>query len=80
MAQRRLIYTAKWTTAWHHGMVHGLLNTHLPSFDGQIAIKEQWPVTSLETRTRHTADCPELSRRLSLEQPKNGHFWTLHRP
>ena len=39
-AGKRLIFTSKWTTAWHHGAVHALLNTHLPSFDSPIAMKE----------------------------------------
>ena len=49
MAQRRLIFTSKWTTVWHHGMVHALLNTHLPSFDSQIGMEDQRP--SLEAPT-----------------------------
>ena len=40
-AQKWLIFTSKWTTVWHHGMVHALLNTHLPSFHSPIAMEEQ---------------------------------------
>ena len=58
----------KWTTAWHHGVVHALLNTHLPSFDSPIAMKEQRP--SSETAARRSGDRPELPGRLSLKQPK----------
>ena len=43
MAQKWLIFTSKWTTAWHHGAVHALLNTDLPSFDTPIVMKEQRP-------------------------------------
>ena len=49
MAQKRLIFTSKWTTVWHHGMVHALLNTHLPSFHSPFAMEEQRP--SLQTPT-----------------------------
>ena len=47
--RKRLIFTSKWTTVWHHGMIHAVLNTHLPSFDSPIAMGEQRP--SLQTRT-----------------------------
>ena len=47
--QKQLIFTSKWTTVWHHGMVQALLNTHLPSFDSPIAMEEERP--SLQTRT-----------------------------
>ena len=43
MAQKRLIFTSKWTAVWHHGMVHALLNTHLQSFHSPIAMKEKRP-------------------------------------
>ena len=49
MAQKRHIFTSKWTTVWHHGMVRAILNTHLPSFDSPIAMEEGWP--SLQTPT-----------------------------
>ena len=49
MARKRLIFTSKWTTVWHHGMVHALLNTHLPSFNSPIATEEQR--ASLQTPT-----------------------------
>ena len=48
-AQNRLVFTSKWTTVWHHGMVQAVLNTHLPSFDSPIAMEEQRP--SLQTPT-----------------------------
>ena len=73
-AGKRLIFTSKWTTAWHHGVVHALLNTHLPSFDSPIAMKEQRP--SSETPAWRSGDRPKNSKK----QPKNGHFWTLNRP
>ena len=62
-AQKRLIFTSNWTTAWHHSMVHAILNTHLPSFDSPLAMKEQRP--SLQTPTWHNDDRLEISRRLS---------------
>ena len=49
MAQKRLVFTSKSPTPWHHGMAHTLFPTHLRSFDGPIAVQEQRP--SLETRT-----------------------------
>ena len=67
-AQKRLVFTSKWTTAWHHGVVHALLNTHLPSFDSPIAMKEQRP--SSETPAWRSGDRPELSGRSSRKQPK----------
>ena len=67
-----LVFTSKWTIVWHHGMVHALLITHLPSFNSPIAIKEQRP--SLETPTRHTGNRPELSGGSSRKQPKNRPF------
>ena len=63
MAQKWLIFTSKWTTVRHHSVVDALLNTHLPSFNSPVAIKEQRP--SLETPTRHTDDRPEFSGRSS---------------
>ena len=53
---------------WHHGVVHALLNTHLPSFDSPIALKEQRP--SSETPAWRSGDRPELSGRSSSKQPK----------
>ena len=47
--KKRLIFTSKWTTVWHHGMVHALLNTDLHSFDSPITMEEQRP--SLQTPT-----------------------------
>ena len=47
MAQKRLIFTSKWTTVWHHGMVQVILITDLPSFHSPIAMEEQRP--SLQT-------------------------------
>ena len=47
--KKRLIFNSKWTTVWHHGMVHARFNTHWPSFDSPIAMKEQRPL--LETPT-----------------------------
>ena len=32
-----------YTAVWHHGMVHAVLNTHLPSFDSPIGMEEQRP-------------------------------------
>ena len=48
-AQKRLIFTSKWTTAWHHGVADALLNTHLQSFNSPIPMEEERP--SLETPT-----------------------------
>ena len=68
MAVKRLVFTSKWTTAWHHSVVHALLNTHLPSFDCLIAMKEQRP--SSETPAWRSGDRPELSGRSSRKQSK----------
>ena len=57
---------------WHHGMVHALLNTHLPSLDSPIAMEEQQP--SLETGIRHTGDRPKFSARSSWKQPQKRPF------
>ena len=46
-AQKRLVFTLKWTTVWHHSMVHAVLNTHLRPLDSPIAMEEQRP--SLQT-------------------------------
>ena len=40
------------------GMVHALLNTHLPSFDSPITMKEQRPAS--ETPAWRSSDRPEL--------------------
>ena len=52
-------FTSKWTAAWHHGVVHALLNTYLPFFDRPIAMKEQRPTS--ETPAWRSGDRPELS-------------------
>ena len=49
MAQKRLVFTSKSPTPWHHGMAHALFTTHLYSFDGPIAMEEELP--SLQTPT-----------------------------
>ena len=49
MAQKRLIFTSKWTTVWHQGTVHTLLNTHLPLFHSPIAMEEQRPSLQMPT-------------------------------
>ena len=67
-AGKRLIFTSKWTTAWHHGVVHALLNTHLPCFDSPIATKEQRP--SWETPAWRSGDRPGFLGRSSRKQPK----------
>ena len=63
MAEKRLIFTSKWTTVWHHGMVHALLNTHLASFHSPIAMEEQRP--SLQTPTSYPGDRDECAKRSS---------------
>ena len=78
MAQKRLVFTSKSPTPWHHGMAHALFPTHLHSFDGPIAMEEQQP--SLETPTQQTNDRPEFSGQSSLERTQNSHFWTPNRP
>ena len=50
---KRLIFTSKWTTAWHHGVRDASLNAHLQSFHSPIAVEEQ---PSLETPTGHNGD------------------------
>ena len=42
-AQKRLIFTSKWTTALHHGMAHTLVNTHLQSLIVQCQWKKNGP-------------------------------------
>ena len=63
MAQKRLVFTSKSPTPWHHGMAHALFPTHLHSFDGPIAMEGQQP--SLETPTRQTNDRVEFFGRSS---------------
>ena len=46
-AEKRLIFTSKWTMAWHHGVGDASLNTHLQSCDNPIAVEEERP--SLKT-------------------------------
>ena len=48
-AQKRLIFTSKWTSVWHHVMVHALLNTDLHFFDSPIVLEDERP--SLQTPT-----------------------------
>ena len=48
MVEKRLIFTSKWTTAWHHGERDALLNTHLLSLDGPIIV-EEWPSLQMPT-------------------------------
>ena len=43
------MFTSKWTSVWHHGMVHATLNTHMPLLDSRTAMEEQQP--SLQTPT-----------------------------
>ena len=71
----------KMNPAWHHGVVHALLNTHLPSFDSPIAMKKNGPhrkhllgVAAIVLNFQD--DRPENSRK----QPKSGHFSTVNRP
>ena len=59
MAQKRLVFTSKSPTPWHHGMAHAIFPTHLHSFDGPIAMEEQRP--SSETPTWQTNDRPKFS-------------------
>ena len=47
LVEKWLIFTSKWTTAWHHGARDTSLNTHLPSFDSPFTMLEERP--SLET-------------------------------
>ena len=63
MAQKRLVFTSKLPTLWHHGMAHAIFTTPLRSFDGPIAMEEQRP--SLETPTRQTNDRLEFLGRSS---------------
>ena len=72
MAQKRLVFTSKMPTPYHHGMVHALFPAHLHSFDGTIAMEEQRP--SLETRTRHTNDGLEFSGRSFLTKAPKRSF------
>ena len=43
MAPKRLVFTLKSLTPWHHSMAHASFTTHLHSFDGQIATEQQCP-------------------------------------
>ena len=65
MAQKRLVFTSKSPTSWHHSVAHALFPTHLHSFDGSIAMEEQR--SSLATPTRQTNDRPEFFRTISLK-------------
>ena len=65
MAQKRLVFTSKSPTSWHHSVAHALFPTHLHSFDGAIAMEEQR--SSLATPTRQTNDRPEFFRTISLK-------------
>jgi hypothetical protein len=47
LVEKRLIFTSKWTTAWHHAVKDAPKNTHLQSFDSPIAAEQERP--SLET-------------------------------
>ena len=49
--KNRLIFTSKWTTAWHHGLRDASWNTHLQSFDSTNVVEEEQP--SLEMPTSH---------------------------
>ena len=49
LAEKKLIFTSKWTTTGHHGLRHASLNTHLQSFDRPIAMEEER--CALETPT-----------------------------
>ena len=70
-----LIFTSKWTTVWHQGMVHAVLNPHLPAFHSPIAIGEQRKhllgVAAIVLNFHD--DRPENS-------PKKSQFWTLNQP
>ena len=72
MAQKRLVFSSKSPTPWHHGMAHALFPTHLHAFDGLVGMEEQRP--SLETPTRHTNDCLEFLGRLSLKKAQKRPF------
>ena len=49
LVEKQLIFTSKWTTAWHHGVIDVSLNIHLQSFHSPIIVEEERP--SLETHT-----------------------------
>ena len=51
---KRLVFSSKLPTPWHHGMGHALFPTHLHSFGGPITMEEQR--ASLEAPTRQTND------------------------
>ena len=78
MAQKRLVFTSKSPTPWHHGMAHALFSTDLYSFHGPIAMEEQRP--SLETPAPQVNECCEFSGQWSSKGLENGHFWTINGP
>ena len=47
LVEKRLIFSLKWTTAWHYGVRDASLNTHSSAFDGAFIVEEERP--SLET-------------------------------
>ena len=49
LVENRLLFTSKWSTAWHHGVKETSLNTPLQLVHCQIAVQEERP--SLETPT-----------------------------
>ena len=55
MAQKRLTFTSKWTTAWQNGVEDASLNPHLQSFGSPIAMEERRP--SLRTPTWRIGNC-----------------------
>ena len=67
MAQKRLIFTSKWTTVWHHGMVHALLNTHLRSFESLIPMEEQRP------HCKRPLDTTKIVLSFQDDRPENSH-------
>ena len=47
--EKRLIFTSKWTMAWHHGMRGASLSTLVQSFDSPIAVEEKRPSLEMPT-------------------------------
>ena len=43
LVEQQLIFTLKWTTAWHHSLRDTSLNGHLQAFESPIVVEEEQP-------------------------------------
>ena len=47
--EKQLVFTSKWTTAWHRGVRDTSLNAHLQSFESPITVEEEQPSLEMPT-------------------------------